>query len=71
MTRNPVTSSVLHSVGYSKSRKVLEIAFRHGGVYRYFGVPETVYHHLLQAESQGRFFHHSVRNGLYCFRKRK
>lgn len=60
MQRLPVTSSVLASVGHA--RGVLEVEFHSGAVYRYVGVPEHVYVHLLNADSQGAYFNDHIRD---------
>jgi hypothetical protein len=62
MHRVSVESSSIDSVGYED--EVLEIRFRNGGVYRYFGVPPEVCLDLLRADSKGRFFNRYVR-GVY------
>jgi hypothetical protein len=54
MHREPVESSNLATVGFSDG--VLEIEFRHGGVYQYFNVPASVYEALMAAESKGKYF---------------
>ena len=60
MHRTPVDSSNLHSVGYDCG--ILEIEFNHGGVYRYFGVPEDVYDELMNADSHGVYFNANIKN---------
>ena len=59
MRREPVESSNLATVGFSDG--VLEIEFRHGGVYQYFNVPVSVYEGLIAAESKGKYFHQFIR----------
>lgn len=59
--RTPVKSSNLASVGYNAKARVLEIEFRHGGVYRYFDVPGEIFSALMAAESKGRFFSANIR----------
>jgi hypothetical protein len=61
MRRRPVDSSAIASVGYDPAREVLELEFRSGNVYRYFGVPEEIYEDLLQAPSMGRYFGSFIR----------
>jgi hypothetical protein len=60
--RQPVESSVLASVGYDAARKLLEIEFHSGAIYRYFGVPVEIHSGLLAAESKGRFFGANIRD---------
>jgi hypothetical protein len=55
MTRVPVQSSSVVSVGYDASVHVLEIEFRSGEVYRYLNVPAAAHRLLLQASSIGDF----------------
>jgi hypothetical protein len=54
--RQTVNSSVIRSVGYDSDRRLLEIEFHHGHVYRYVGVPEFLYRGLMLASSKGSFF---------------
>ena len=51
--RSPVASSAIETVGYDEDDHVLEIEFRHGGVYEYFDVPETVYRDLVDRPLAG------------------
>jgi len=68
MNRQSVDSSVLASVGYDAKTATLEIAFRQGGVYRYYQVPASVYEALMSADSHGRYFTDSIRPN-YPFRR--
>ena len=59
--RAPVQSRALAAVGYSKRLRALEIEFKRGGTYRYFGVPASVHQELLAADSKARFYNTHVR----------
>jgi hypothetical protein len=59
--REPVRSSAIAKIGYSKRRHLLEIEFVNGAVYRYFDVPVSVYRELLSAESKARFYDSNIR----------
>jgi KTSC domain len=59
--RQPVQSSVIAKVGYSKRRHILEIEFVNGAVYRYLDVQVTVYRDLMSAESKARFYDSNIR----------
>src|SRR5262249_10851078 len=59
--RQPVQSSAIAKVGYSKRRHMLEIEFVNGAVYRYTDVPATVYHDLMSSESKARFYDSNIR----------
>ena len=67
MTRVPVISTNLLSVGWQDN--VLEIEFKrkHGVVYQYLGVNKRVYEDLLRAPSVGLYFEQCVR-GRYPFK---
>ena len=60
ITRLYVKSSNLHSVGYDRDLKVLQVEFRSGGVYQYYDVPENIYFELLKAESKGRYLNSQI-----------
>jgi len=66
--RRPVESSVLATAGYDARRRVLEIEFHSGAIYRYLSVPGEVYRRLLAAESKGHFFGANIRNKFRCER---
>jgi hypothetical protein len=68
MKMQSLDSSSLAAAGYDPSHNQLDIAFRHGGLYRYFGVPRRTYRALLHAESKGQFFTGQIR-GHYRFQK--
>ena len=61
MDRTLVTSTALKSAGYDDTTHVLEVEFVHGGVYRYFLVPRSVYEGLLAAESCGAYYDEYVK----------
>ena len=69
MQRTSVSSSNLASVGYDAATQTLEVAFVHGGVYQYFGVPESVYNGLMAASSHGSYFDSHVKKAGYRYRK--
>lgn len=62
MQRESVSSSNLSSIGYDSDNEILEIEFNHGGVYQYFGVPESEYDALMNASSHGKYFSANIRN---------
>ncbi len=68
MDRQPVSSSIIESIGYDPSTAILEVEFAEGGLYEYFMVPHSTYIGLLRSGSKGRFFGEFVRN-KYQFRK--
>lgn len=62
MQRIPVQSSNLCSVGYDEATRTLEIEFNNGSIYRYYGVPPSVYRGLMSALSHGKYFHQHIRD---------
>ena len=62
MERQYVDSSNLLSVGYDRSRAILEIEFKNRRIYQYFNVPEIIFMELLNAPSKGKFFHQHIKN---------
>src|SRR5437870_6625411 len=59
--REPVNSTAIAKVGYSKRRHMLEIEFVNGAVYRYLEVPIMIYRDLMFAESKARFYDSHIR----------
>src|SRR5437870_11178988 len=59
--RQPVQSTAIAKIGYSKRRHSLEIEFVNGAVYRYLGVPPAVYRDLLGAKSKAHFYDQNIR----------
>lgn len=65
MNRIPVSSSNLRSVGYDPITQTLEVEFLNGGLYRYSGVPASVYSGLMSAASHGSYFDTHVKKAGY------
>lgn len=59
--REPVNSSALAAVGYSKHLHALEVEFVNGAIYRYLDVPPQIYRGLMDASSKTRFYDEHVR----------
>jgi lysyl-tRNA synthetase class 2 len=51
-----VRSQALSSIDYDDRDDRLEVAFRSGGRYAYFGVPAREYRSFVEADSKGRYF---------------
>jgi len=68
MIRKPVKSSNVISVGFDEVKKILEVEFTKGGVYKYYNVPKDIYEQALRAPSIGKFIWASIR-GRYRFSK--
>jgi hypothetical protein len=57
--RTKVTSSNIAEAAIVQGK--LELTFHNGSVYSYAGAGVDVYHALLRAPSQGKFFHAEIR----------
>ena len=77
--RNPVISRIPHSrvtstgiasIGYSKRRRILEIEFVNGAVYRYVEVAPNVYRDLMTADSKARYYDANVKGKYLSLRVR-
>jgi KTSC domain len=62
MGRIELQSTSLKAADYQFRNAWLEVEFRTGAVYRYFGVPAWIYQEFLEAESKGRYFNQHIRN---------
>jgi hypothetical protein len=62
MTRTPVKSSNLKSVGYDPKSKTLEVEFHTGAVHQYEGVSPQSHKKMLAAKSIGGYFQVNIRN---------
>ena len=60
--QQPVTPSANFHKTRDGSHATLDVAFRSGGVYRYFAVPARVVDALLTAPSTGAYFHRQIRH---------
>lgn len=60
--REPVQSTAIASVGYSRRLHALEIEFKNGAIYRYLEVDRATYHGLMSAPSKTRFYHEKIRS---------
>ena len=62
MNRQPVSSSLVKSIGYDRQTETLEIEFGSSRVYQYYGVTVDLYERLMQAPSKGQFFNTHIKN---------
>lgn len=62
MPRIDLNSTGLEAATYQDQLALLELEFRSGAIYQYFGVPAQTYQELLLAESKGAYFHYHIRN---------
>jgi len=63
----PISSSNLESAGYDPTENLLYIVFSEKRntprtMYRYMNVSESEFNELMNAESQGKYFHRNIRN---------
>ncbi len=68
--REPVHSTAIAKVGYSKRRRILEIEFVNGAIYRYLNVPASVYRDLMSAQSKARYYDMNIKGTYQSLRVR-
>jgi len=61
MNITAVESATLSVVGYDEAQGALQLGFRSGAVYRYFGAAVGVHAELLVAASKGSYFNRVIR----------
>ena len=61
MKTTAVDSKTLRRVGYDAQRRLLQLEFHNGSIYKYFEVPATVHQQLMQAASKGTYSNQSIR----------
>jgi len=66
--RVSVESACIASIAFSVEENVLQLEFRNGLAYEYFGVPAPLYTDLLSAQSKGAFVTRFIR-GHFPFRR--
>ena len=69
--REPVGSTAIASVGYSKRKQILELEFVNGAIYRYFEVPRSTYHGFMDADSKSHYFHQNIKGKFRSLRIRR
>lgn len=70
MRRKRVQSSLVRSVGYDQKKKVLELEFVSGAIYRYADVPEVEYRDWMKAESLGAYVNYHIKDDYHYVRTR-
>lgn len=65
----PVESEMLEYVRYDKDAQHLDVIFRTGDKYRYFGVPPFEYEGLMSAESLGKYMHKRILGDRYEYER--
>jgi len=68
MTRTPVKSSQISSVGYDPEKQKLEVEFKNGSVYEYDNVPQSTYNAFIGSPSVGEYFNRNLKWG-FVYRK--
>lgn len=62
MSRSPVASSNVASIGYDEPTETLEVEFTNGSVYQYFNVGSAIHEQLMQSPSIGQFLNLYIKN---------
>ena len=61
-------SSGISEAIYHPHSQILEVCFHSGHVYRYSGVPDSVFHELSAAESAGKYYNSSIKGKFASMR---
>jgi hypothetical protein len=61
ITRAPVESSNIHSIGYDETRRVLAVGFNSGAIFHYSHVDKGTWERFVTAPSKGSFFYRHVK----------
>lgn len=64
MDRRNISSSMIKSIGYETSSSTLEIEFNSGAVWQYYDFPESTWYEFDSTDSQGKFFHASIKGAF-------
>lgn len=62
MSRIPVVSSNIKSIGFEATNNVLEVEFHSGGIYQYRNVSQTIFDSFLRSASKGGFFDQYIKD---------
>lgn len=60
MTRTPVTSSAIKSVGHDPETLTMEVEFHNGKTYTYKNVPEEAHADFISSMSIGKHFNNHI-----------
>ena len=60
MTRTPVKSSAIKSVGHDPETNMMEVEFQSGHVYTYKDVPEEAHADFISSTSIGKHFNNHI-----------
>jgi len=69
MKRSTVNSSNVLSVGYETTTLTMEVEFKNGDIYEYYGVPERIYQNLINAASVGKYLDQNIKKRGYRYKK--
>ena len=71
MTRTPVKSSQIVSIGYDAATETLEIEFNGAKVYQYENVPVKMHREIMASESPGSYFFKHIKSQPQAFPMKK
>ena len=57
----PVESSIIKEVLYNQGDRTLLVRFIKGSLYKYTGVPQSMYDQMMSGESVGKYFHRYIK----------
>lgn len=63
-----VSSTDVHAIRYDEQRMTIQVSFRSGDVYEYYGTSYAVFLDFLSAASKGQFVHY-ILTPMYLYQK--
>ena len=69
ISRTPVDSSSIVSMGYDEAGRLLDIEFPSGEIYRYFNVPAWEYENFMSAPSKGTYLNQHFKAAEYRYER--
>ena len=66
MERIPVRSSNVRSIGYRPDNQILEVEFKTGSIYQYFGVTFEKHERLMKSRSKGEYLSLEIKGQYRC-----
>ncbi|WP_096595338.1 KTSC domain-containing protein [Calothrix sp. NIES-2098] len=62
----PVSSSMASTIAYDSNEQTLQVEFRNGAVYQYFGVDRETWEDFYSSDSIGSFYNQQIKGRFDC-----
>lgn len=64
----PITSTAISFADYREALAELDITFKSGKIYTYYGVPKKVYDDFISSDSAGTYYNNNNIRDVYSIR---